>query len=531
MFSTASVTKWLLPCSRTLLAPPLPPPSPPPPPPPPPKSYDDVGDLLALHDLVVGDDALLEAHDAIGERQQILVVGDDDEGAVVRYLFDHALYLRAAAFVERAGGFIEDEHLGAMVKQRAQQPHHLPLSAGQVAALLANGVEHFLPEATLEIAHAELLQHGVDVVWPQRLVFVREIVPQRPIEQAGMLRNVCDAPPDRVRVDLRGVAPVEVDCARLVALQPKQQLRQRRLATADATHHGEALLCGDSQPEAVKNGLRARRVIGQLILLVRECDVVKLDVNPAPRRDRYAPLAAPRARAGHPLNVVGDDLYPSVEVDKRLKVVVKPSADLQHREHHDEAADQRRRLDRIAPIEIDAFPGRTGENHDEYEGEYDAIRDAAVNMVARAPHRFLICSVHDAVLLLFRLVVVHREEIVEDILYLLLHGVEGVFARIRQGAAMRAEVPRDERKQYERAHKYGAQRPVAVVQVAAGDKYGEDVGEQEHLDVVEEGAQVGGQLDELARDVAEVKLSVVLAMPLDDRIHNVLPHKRLEQRQ
>ena len=58
------------------------------------------GGGLALYYVIMGYRAVIQAHHPIHERQQVVVVRDDDEGAVVRYLLDHTNHLRAAALIK-----------------------------------------------------------------------------------------------------------------------------------------------------------------------------------------------------------------------------------------------------------------------------------------------------------------------------------------------------------------------------------------------------------------------------------------------
>ena len=260
------------------------------------------------------------------------------------------------------------------------------------------------------------------------------------------------------------------------------------------------------------------------------------NVNPrlaGRRRDggqRHAALAAQLARCWQRLQVVGHHLDATVNVNEAVKVKVEADARTQNGERHHEAAHQQREREPLRTVQVDARPRDARKHTNEQESEHDTVGNATVGRLARPVNRLLVDGVDARAFGHLGPVDVHRLQVVQNVLDVLVGSVERVFTLVRRRAAVATKRKRQQAQHQKARAENAAQVRVAVEQVAARNEDGQHVVEKKGLDLEEQPVEVPGELDELARNVPQVELRVLLLVPFEQRVDNVCAHVRFKPR-
>ena len=190
----------------------------------------------------VGDDAAaLEDDDAAEVAQHAHLVGDDDQGGVLRTVAEDAFgHVVLELRVHRRGGLVEQHHARAR-KHQAGDAHELALAARQAAPPLAD-----LDAQALGVAGDQAVQPGEACGVEDLLVggggqAQRQILAQRALKQAHVLRQIAHVLADELGCEVCHVDVVEKHAALGGAEQARQHLDERALARAHRAQHGHPL--------------------------------------------------------------------------------------------------------------------------------------------------------------------------------------------------------------------------------------------------------------------------------------------------
>ena len=139
----------------------------------------------------VGDPALIEDHDPVGQVQRRPPVGDDQRGAPAHDLAQRGVDLGLQARVDGRGRVVQQEQPG-VGDQRPGQGHPLPLPAGKRQALLADHGVVALGEPLDELVGLRRLGRGDDLVLGGVRPAVGDVRPHRVGEQEAVLHDHAD---------------------------------------------------------------------------------------------------------------------------------------------------------------------------------------------------------------------------------------------------------------------------------------------------------------------------------------------------
>ena len=296
----------------------------------------------------VGDPAVVQDHDPVGQVQRGPAVRDDQRGPAAHHLAQRGVDLRLQPRVDGRGGVVEDQQ-PRVGDQRPGQRHPLPLAAGKGQALLADHGVVALRQPVDELVRLgrpgrrqDLLVGGVGAA-------VGDVGPDGVGEQEAVLHDQADRGPQGVPGHVGDVVPADPDHAGLRVVEARQQLRQGGLAGAGRADHGDDLARCHVQRKTAKH--RLVRYVAELDFVEaepgrvrRQLDGVRLVGDDRPRVDdvEHPDDAGPRLlperhhvgehahRARH-LGQVGGERQERAERDRAVQG--QPAAERQHADH------------------------------------------------------------------------------------------------------------------------------------------------------------------------------------------------------
>ena len=205
---------------------------------------------------VGADHTVAQPHDARGiGLRQLRVVRHHHHQPVARHLLEQLHHLHARLAVERAGRLVGQEHVG-VVYEGARNRHALHLPAGKLVRPLVQ-----------VLAQAHLLERGHRALAPlragdagnrERELHIRKdrlVGDQVVALKDEAHRVVAVGVPVPVGVALRGNA-VDHEIAAVVAIQPADDVEQRRLAGAAGPQDGHKLAVAEAEVHVVERLLR-----------------------------------------------------------------------------------------------------------------------------------------------------------------------------------------------------------------------------------------------------------------------------------
>ena len=296
----------------------------------------------------VGDPALVQDHDPVGQVQRGPAVRDDQRGAAPHHLAQRGVDLGLQARVDGRGRVVEQQQPG-IGDQRPGQRHPLPLPAGQGKALLADHRVVALGQPDDELVRLGRLGRGDDLLVGRIRAAVGDVGPDRVGEQEAVLHDQADRGAQRVAGHVGDVVPADADRAGLRVVEAGQQQRQGGLARAGRADHGDRLARLDAEREAAQHRL-GRHVAEPDVVeaeagrVRRELDRVRLVADGGPRVDdvEHPDDAGPRLlpdgdhhrerayRAGHQ-GQVGREREERAQRDRALNG--QPAAQREHADH------------------------------------------------------------------------------------------------------------------------------------------------------------------------------------------------------
>ncbi len=266
----------------------------------------------------VGDPALIQDHDPVGQVQRRPAMRDDQRGAAPHDLAQRGVDLGLQARVDGRGRVVEQQQPG-VGDQRPGQRHPLPLAARQSKALLADHGVVALGQPDDELVRLGRLGRGDDLLLRRVRPAVGDIGPDRVGEQEAVLHDQADRGAQRVAGHVGDVVPADADRAGLRVVEARQQHGQGGLAGAGRADHGDRLARLDAERKAAQHRLGRH---------VAEPDVVEAEAGRVRREfDRVWLVADGGLRV--------DDVEHPDDAGPRLL----PDGD-HHREHAHRAAHQ-----------------------------------------------------------------------------------------------------------------------------------------------------------------------------------------------
>ncbi|CAM5693919.1 hypothetical protein SFUMM280S_06782 [Streptomyces fumanus] len=193
--------------------------------------------------------AAVEDDDAVGVPDGRQAVGDDQDGPAARGVRQRPDDVRLAAFVDGAGGLVQDQHRG-VGQQRPGEGEPLALAAGQGGAAFAE-------DGPVTVGQSgDLVVHPGGAGGPGQLL-VRRVRPGEPqvlgdggVEEVRLLGDDGDVPAQRVQRVLARAPPAEEDPAAPRVVVAQQQGEQGALAGAGRSDDrgGPSRLGGEGDP-------------------------------------------------------------------------------------------------------------------------------------------------------------------------------------------------------------------------------------------------------------------------------------------
>ena len=296
----------------------------------------------------VGDPALIQDHDPVGQVQRRPAVRDDQRGAAPHDLPQRGVDLGLQARVDGRGRVVEQQQPG-IGDQRPGQRHPLPLAAGESKALLADHGVVALGQPGDELVRLGRLGRGDDLLVGRVRPAVGDVGPDRVGEQEAVLHDQADRGAQRVAGHVGDVVPADADRAGLRVVEAGQQQGQGGLARAGRADHGDRLARLDAERKAAQHRL-GRHVAEPDVVeaeagrVRRELDRVRLVADGGPRVDdvEHPDDAGPRLlpdgdhhrehahRAAHQ-SQVGREREECAQRDRALNG--QPAAQREHADH------------------------------------------------------------------------------------------------------------------------------------------------------------------------------------------------------
>ena len=252
------------------------------------------GEQLGVRTLL-DDVAVLHDEDDVGVADRRQAVRDDEAGPVAAQRGHRVLDQQLGPGVDRRRRLVEDQQLRCG-EERPRDGEQLLLARRDVAGL---GVELGL------VPLGQRVDEPVDVGGPSRLedlllggvrTRVRDVLPDRALEQPGVLQHHADPRPQVVPRHVGDVDAVQGDPAGVQLVEPHDEVHQRRLARPGRTDDGDGLARLDAQVEALDERLVGR--VGERHVLEGHASLGRPDLG---RRGGLRVLLGRVEHVEHPL--------------------------------------------------------------------------------------------------------------------------------------------------------------------------------------------------------------------------------------
>ena len=185
-------------------------------------------------------------------RGHVRIVGDEDDGVTLgMQVLEQRQHFLAGVRIERAGGFVRQDHLGA-VHQRARNRHALLLSARQLIGTVLRAVAQAQAgeQGLRPLAAFTLVAAGIDR--RQLHVLRGRDRGQQVVALEHEAEGVTPQRREFVRVQARHVHAAYLVAAFAGAIQAAQDVHQRGLAGAGLSDDGDELAGLDFQAHVVE---------------------------------------------------------------------------------------------------------------------------------------------------------------------------------------------------------------------------------------------------------------------------------------
>ena len=173
----------------------------------------------------------VEHEDDVGGEDRRQPVGDRDRRPARHQRRERGLHEPLAGGVERAGRLVEDEH-PRVLEDHARDREPLLLPAGQPVAALADDRVVASREAEDALVDLRGARRRLDLGLGRVGLRVGEVLADGRVEQVGLLGDHPDRIGEGAERDVAHVLPVEPHRAPRRVVQPRDQVRDRRLAGA-----------------------------------------------------------------------------------------------------------------------------------------------------------------------------------------------------------------------------------------------------------------------------------------------------------
>lgn len=215
----------------------------------------------------VGEAAVLQDGDAVGEVQRGAAVGDEEGGAALHDVLEGLVDLVLDLGVHGGGGVVEDEQAG-VGEDRPGERDALALAAGEGEAVFADRGVVALGEfgdETVRLGGAG----GLHDLFRGRVgTAVGDVVADRVREQEGVLGDQADRGAQGVQGEFADVVAADEDGSVGHVVEARQEQGDRGLARAGGADDREGLAGADLEAEPVEN---------RPLVVVAEGHVVELD--------------------------------------------------------------------------------------------------------------------------------------------------------------------------------------------------------------------------------------------------------------
>eukprot|EP00982_Pelagococcus_subviridis_P005632 29749-Pelagococcus_subviridis.AAC.4 len=224
---------------------------------------------------LLGHHAVLQHRDAIAVPRGGEPMRDENRRPPAHEIPDGAHDPRLRLRVERARRLVQQHHPGVLQK-RARERDPLLLPAAELQPALADDGVVPVRHRAHRVVDRRAFRRGHDFLLARGVVLasVRDVIPDRVVEQDAVLRDDADVPSQRFRRHVSGVLPAEPHRAALRVVEPVQETQHRGLAAAGRAHEREAPARGHREGQALQDV--ASPVLAAAA--VPEDDVVERDV-------------------------------------------------------------------------------------------------------------------------------------------------------------------------------------------------------------------------------------------------------------
>ena len=205
------------------------------------------------------------------------------------------------ARVERRGGFVEDQD-ARILEQRARNRHALLLAAGELEAALADHGRVLRRQRLDEVVDVRGARGFDDFGIARLRPPVADVVENAVVEKHRVLRHDADRRAQARLFHLSHILAVDEDRTGRDIIKAVEQPRERRLARARVSHHGDAVAGGNREAHAMQD---------LALALIKKVRVPEFHRRRPAREFR-------RTRAIFDLAMLGEEAEHAVHVEQRL---------------------------------------------------------------------------------------------------------------------------------------------------------------------------------------------------------------------
>ncbi len=266
--------------------------------------------------------------------------------------------------------------IGEILEEGTGNGDTLALAAGQARAALADDGGKARRQRLDEIPAASHLGHALDLGVACVGLAVADIVQNRAMQEADVLRHIGDGTLNAVLRDLRDVLTIDPDASGVDVGEALHELENCRFAAARGTDQPGPLIRLEAQAEVLEHGAMAG--IGERYLLEDDIMTARLQRGRPDGIAQHVRLQQGGDRLGKPRHVLGD-------VDQGHRKVSRGMEDREAQGAHEHD---------VTAARLPALPqhDRPGEHCDRQGGGDDGVKQAHLLEVeqALAPRRHLV---------------------------------------------------------------------------------------------------------------------------------------------